>query len=191
MLGDFLDLRHGGNGRLRAEFLTQHQGVAGAVFDALTAGDALFRVHLCHKVGANGIPRAKHQPDAEPEAGAGAAVADCRGFSRFLNVRNVVHQSVLFGSAEDFLHLRARNLPCTTGANIVLRTLAHLNAHVLLQMAAAFADGAARRAAGTGGNGIDVVLVEIIRNALVGNRLRVGVDRAFNRDDAHEPRTHR
>ena len=170
----------------RAELLAELERVAGAGLHALAAGDALGLVHLGDVVGADGVARAVHQSHAQAEAGAGAAVADGRALARLFNVDHVVHEAVFLGALDDLERLLARDLPSAAGADVVLGALAHLDAHVLIEVAAAVADARARCAAGARGHGEAVVLVQIVRDALKFVHAGDALERALDRDDAHE-----
>ena len=170
----------------RAELLAELERVAGAGLHALAAGDTLGLVHLGDVVGADRVARAVHQAHAQAKAGAGAAVADGRALARLFNVDHVVHEAVFFRALNDLKRLLARDLPGAAGADVVLGALAHLDAHVLVEVAAAVADARARCAAGARGHGEAVVLVQIVRNALKLVHAGDALERALDRDDAHE-----
>ena len=170
----------------RAELLAELERIAGAGLHALAAGDALGLVHLSDVVGADRVARAIHQTHAQAEAGTGAAVADGRALARLFNVDHVVHEAVFFGALDDLERLLARDLLGAAGADVVLGALAHLDAHVLIEVAAAVADARARCAAGARRHREAVVLVQIVRNALKFVHTGNALERALDRDDAHE-----
>jgi len=170
----------------RAELLAELERVAGAGLHALAAGDALGLVHLGNVVGADRVARAVHQAHAQAEAGAGAAVADGRALARLFDVDHVVHEAVFLGALDNFERLLACDLLGAAGADVVLGALAHLDAHVLIEVAAAVADARARCAAGARGHGEAVVLVQIVRDALKFVHAGNALERALDRDDAHE-----
>ena len=68
----------------------------------------------------------------------------------------------------------------------MLGALAHLNAHVLVEMAAAVADAGARCAAGAGRNGEGVVLIQVVRKLFVVADAGDVLDRALDGDNAHQ-----
>ncbi len=171
---------------LGAELLAELQGVGRAVFHALPAGHALGLVHLGHEVGADHVPRAEHQTHAQAKAGAGAAVADGGALAGLLDVGHVVHQAVLLGAGDDLIDLFPADLAGAAGADIVLGALAHLDAHILLQVAAALADGPARGAARTGRDGEGVVFVDVVRQLVVVAHARDVLDGALNGHHAHQ-----
>ena len=170
----------------RAELLAELERVAGAGLHALAAGDALGLVHLGNVVGADRVARAVHQAHAQAEAGAGAAVADGRALARLFDVDHVVHEAVFLGALDNFERLLACDLLGAAGADVVLGALAHLDAHILVEVAAAVADARARCAAGARGHGEAVVLVQIVRDALKFVHAGNALERALDRDDAHE-----
>ena len=170
----------------RAQLLAELERVAGAGLHALTAGDALGFVHLGDVVGADRIARAEHQAHAQAEAGAGAAVADGRALTRLLDVDHVVHEAVFLRALNDLQRLLARDLPGAAGADVVLGASAHLHAHILLEVAAAVAEARARRAARARGHGKAVILIQIVRDALIIAHALDALERALDRDDAHE-----
>ena len=170
----------------RAELLAELERIAGAGLHALATGDALGLVHLSDVVGADRVARAIHQAHAQAEAGTGAAVADGRALARLFNVDHVVHEAVFFGALDDLERLLARDLLGAAGADVVLGALAHLDAHVLIEVAAAVADARARCAAGARRHGEAVVLIQIVRDALKFVHAGDALERALDRDDAHE-----
>ena len=170
----------------RAELLAELERVAGAGLHALAAGDALGLVHLGDVVGADGVARAVHQSHAQAEAGAGAAVADGRALARLFDVDHIVHEAVFLGTLDDLERLLARDLLGAAGADVVLGALAHLDAHILVEVAAAVADARARCAAGARRHGEAVVLVQIVRDALKFVHAGDALECALDRDDAHE-----
>ena len=171
---------------LGAELLAELEGVGRAVFHALAAGHALGLVHLGHVVGADHVPRAEHQTHAQAEAGAGAAVADRGALAGLFDIGHVVHEAVFLGPLDDLPGFLVGDLPGAAGADVVLGALAHLHAHILVQVAAAVAQRAAGGAAGAGGHGEGVVLVQIVGHLV--EVLRVGdvLDRALHRHHAHQ-----
>ena len=133
----------------RAELLAELQRVAGTYLDALRAGHALGFVHLGNEVRADRVARAEHHTGAKSEAGAGAAVADSRRLAAALDVRDIVHEAVFLGTLYDFISLFAAYLTGAAGTDVVLRPLAHLDAHILGEMSAAVPQQRTRRAART------------------------------------------
>ena len=133
---------------LAAQLLTQLQRVTGTALHTLATGHAFAFVDLRHKVGADHVPCAVQHTHTQAKAGTGTAVADGGALARFLNIGHVVHQAVLLGTLEDFIDLLASDLTGTSRADIMLRTLAHLNTHILLQMAAAVSQCTAGGTAG-------------------------------------------
>ena len=170
----------------RAQLLTESERVAGAGLDALCAGDALCLVDFGDEVRADSVSRAEHKACAQTEACACAAVADSGAVADFLNVGDIVHQAVFLGAQDDLHGFLARDLTCAAGADVVLRALAHLNAHVLVQVSAAVADAGARRAAGAGRNGESVVFIQVIRQPFIVAHSGDVLYRALNGDDAHQ-----
>ena len=98
-----------------------------------------------------------------------------------------MHEAVFLGALDYFKRFLARYLPCTAGAYVVLRALAHLHAHILREMAAAVAEARARGAAGAGRDGENIVFIKIVAQALVIGHAGDALYRALHRDDAHEP----
>ena len=181
---DGCDVRN--DGRLGAELLTQLQRVDGAVFHALTAGDALCGIDFGNVVTAHHIDVFKHRGGAEREAPASAAIADGVRFSATVGIRNLVHESVFFRALEDFIRFRARDLAATTRADIVFRSVAHLDAHVLFEMSAAFAHDLAVGAAAARRHGEDIVFLQIRGDFFVARLAAFAVDGALDRNHAHE-----
>ena len=172
---------HGG-----AELLAQLQGVGGTDLHALGAGHALGLVHLRLEVGADGVPGAEHQTHAQTEAGAGAAVADGGAVAHLFDVGDVVHEAVVLGALDDLQRLFLGDPAGTAGADVVLRAFAHLDAHLLGQVAAAVADGGAGGAAGAGRHGEGVILVQIVAELLIGADAGEILDGALHGDNAHQ-----
>ena len=169
-----------------AELLPELQGICGADLDALGAGNAFGFVDLGHVVRADGIPRAEHQTYAQAEAGTGAAVADRCAFAGLLDVGDIVHETVFLGALDDLKRFLPGDCPCTAGADIMLGTLAHLDAHLFRQMSAAVVDAGARRAAGAGRDAEGAVLAEIVAELFVIRRRGVVPDGTLHRDHTHQ-----
>ncbi|OPZ59948.1 MAG: hypothetical protein BWY87_00737 [Deltaproteobacteria bacterium ADurb.Bin510] len=183
--GDLGTRRGFGQGLLGADLLAELEGVGRAVFDALAAGYALVLVDGRLVVGGVGVVGLVEAGDAGGEAGARAAVADGGGLALAVDRGHLVHQTVFFGHADDVEGFFAGDFAAAAGADVVFGGGAHKDAHVLLDVAAALAQDAARGAAGTVGHGEDVVLVEVVGDLFEGYLLHVGVDGALDRDDAH------
>ena len=169
-----------------AELLAQTQSVGGTDLDALGAGHALGLVHLGDEVGADGVAGTEHQAHAQAEAGAGAAVADRGAVTGLLDVGDVVHEAVLLGAVDDLQGLFPGDLAGTAGADVMLRALAHLHAHLLGQVAAAVVDGGAGGAAGAGRDAEGVILIEIVGQLLIVADAGDVLDGALHGDDAHQ-----
>ncbi|MPM58084.1 hypothetical protein SDC9_104913 [bioreactor metagenome] len=180
-----VDVLH--HGRFGAELLAQLQRVDRAVFHALSAGDAFAGVHLGDIVGAHHIHVLKHSGGAERKAPATAAIADSVRLAAAVGVGDLVHEAVFLRTFEDFIRFPARDLPSSARADIVLRRVTHLNAHILLEVSAALAHDLAVRTAGAGGHGEDIVLLQVGGDFLIACAAALAVDCTLNRDDAHEP----
>ena len=175
------------NGLGGTQLLAQLQRIARTIFHALAAGYALRLVDLCHVVGADHVPCAVHQTDPQPKAGTGAAVADGRALPGLLDIRHVMHQPVVLCPFQDLIHLIPGDFPRPSGPDVMLRALSHLDAHILLQMPAAVVQGTPGRPAGARGYGKLVVFVDVIAQLVIIVRLGNILDRAFHRDDTHQP----
>ena len=90
------------------------------------------------------------------------------------------------GAGDDLQGFFLGDLAGAAGADVVLRALAHLDAHLLGQVAAAVADGGAGGTAGAGGHGEGVILVQIIAELFVGVDAGQVLDGAFHGDHAHQ-----
>ena len=170
----------------RAKLLAKLECIAGTGLHTLRARHALCLVDLGDEVGADGVPRTEHQPRAQTEARARAAVADGGAVAELFNVRDVVHEAVFLGAVDDLQRLLAGDLAGTAGADVMLRALAHLDAHLLVQMAAAVADARARAAAGARGDGERVVFIEIVRKLFVGAHAGDVLDGVLHGNNAHQ-----
>ena len=166
--------------------MSQSERISGAGLNALSAGDALCLVYLRNEVRAYCVPCAEHESRSQSEAGAGAAVAYCGTVSRFLDVGNVVHQSVFFGTEYNLQRLLTGNASCSAGAYVMLRSLAHLHAHFVGKMTAAVIYARSRRTAGAGRHGEGVVLIKIIRQPLVVADTGNVLDCALDGDNSHQ-----
>ena len=184
-VGDFGVFRHGELFR-GTELLPQLQGVGGTVLHALGAGYAFGLVHHRHIVGADGVPGAEHQPGPKTEAGTGAAVADGGGIAGFFNVRDVVHETVFFGPENDFHRLFPGYLPGAAGPDIVLGPFAHLDAHFLVQVTAAVVNAGAGGTAGTGRDGENIILVQIVGQPLIRAHIRDIFQGTLHRNYPHQ-----
>ena len=124
----------------RGQLLAELEGVARTGLDAHAAGDALGLVDLGDVVRADDVARAEHQTDAQTEAGAGAAVADSGALTGLFDVGDVVHEAVFLSALDDLKGFLAGDLAGAAGTDVMLGPLAHLDAHLLGQMAAAVVD---------------------------------------------------
>ena len=70
-----------------------------------------------------------------------------------------MHEAVFLGTLYDLQRFLAGDLACSAGADVVLCALAHLDTHVLIEVAAAVAETGAGGSAGAGGDGELVVLI--------------------------------
>ncbi len=96
VVGSFL--RNGEAGNF-AELLAELEGVDLTVFNTLSAGNALVFVDIGLVVGPYRVGSLEVLGYAETEAGAAAAVADCRESSRFgVEVRDLVNKAVLLAT---------------------------------------------------------------------------------------------
>ena len=175
-----------GNVRIgRAALLAELERVGLAAFDALAAGDALFLVHAGDVVRADGARRAEQFLDAQREARAAAAVADGGRVLKARGLVDLVHETVVLGTAEDLVCFFLRDEPVIALLGIADGVVVEVHAHVLFKMAAALAHEAAgpsarARADADGRRVLDERLELIIRR-----RARVVLDRAHDRHDAH------
>ena len=170
----------------RAALLAELEGVGLAVFNALTAGDALFLVHAGDVVRADGARRAEQLLDAQREARAAAAVADGGRVLKAGGLVDLVHETVVLGAAEDLIRFFLRDEPVIALLGIADGVVVEVHAHVLFKVAAALAHEtagpAARARTDADGRRVFDERLELV----IGRRARVVLDRAHDGHDAHE-----
>ena len=88
-----------------AHLLSQTNGVGLAVFNTLTAGNALILVDLCDEVGANTLGSAEQLCDAQRIAGAAAAVAYGVYAVKAERLVDLVNKAVILGALEHLISL--------------------------------------------------------------------------------------
>ena len=170
----------------RAVFLTEAERVRLAVLNALPAGDALFLVDTRGIVGAYGVLGAEVLRDAQRKARAAAAVAYCGGVLKAGGLVYLVDKTVVLGALEYLICLLLGDEAMRAGLGIVDGVVVEVHAHVLFQMAAAFAHEAARAAAGAGTDGDRCGVFNEGGYLVVGCRAGVVLDRTHDGHNAHE-----
>ena len=173
----------------RAALLAELEGVGLAVFNALTAGDALFLVHAGDVVRADGARRAEQLPDAQCEARAAAAVADGGRVLKARRLVDLVHETVVLGTLEDLIRLFLAHEAVITLLGEAERVVVEVHAHVLFKVAAALAHEAAGPAARARADADGRRVVDERLELVIGRRVRVVLDRAHDGHDAHEEHT--
>ena len=113
-----------------AQFLSDLKRVYGTMLDAFAAGNALVFIHVRHIVRAHHIVIVKHSRRTQRKARTAAAVTDSVGFARPVCIRDLVHQAVVFGAADNVEGFFARDLAAASRAYVIFRGVPHLNAHI-------------------------------------------------------------
>ena len=177
-------------GRAGTQLLAKLDGVKLTVFHALAAGHAFVLVHTGDVIGADGVRCPEVFGNAQRKAGTAAAVADRRRVVIARGDVKLVHQTVILGAPENLIGLLFGDEAVRAGLRIVFGVIVEVHAHVLFQMAAAFAHEPAGAAAGTradrNGPGILNELVHLVVTCLA----CIVFNGALNGNDAHQVHAH-
>ena len=169
-----------------AELLAELDGVGLAVFNALSAGNALILVDPCDEVGAHGLGRAEQLGYAQRVAGAAAAVADGGDAVEAGGLVDVVDKAVILCALEDLVCLLLGDEAVLAVLGEVDGVIVEINAHILLEVTAALAHQTAGTAAGAGADGDGLCIVDNGRQLIVGGGVGVVLNGAHDGHDAHE-----
>lgn len=171
---------------LRAQLLSELGGARRAYLGTLAAGNAFFRIDVRAVSGSGHVRRVEQLAGAQRIAGADAAVADTEDLILTVNVRDLMYKAVVLGALQDLHDFFARCRTGLVGLDGVGHHVADGDAHILFQMAAAFAADPAGTAAGAGADcTLAVVLIQPVRQMLQIDRFLFRWDRFFDRDDVH------
>ena len=169
----------------RAQLLSEPQSVHLAVFNTLTAGDAFALVNLSAIIGLHNGRIIKEPAASQGKAGALAAVAYAGNSAGAVDVRQLMDKPVVLGSLQYLVCFFLCDLPSVTGFHLKIGGTVEHYAHILFEMAAAFAQNSAGAAAGAVGNG-DLPRVFYVGTELIcRNGVTVEIYRGFDRDDSH------
>ena len=177
--------------RVAAELRAQLERAHLAVFNALAAGHALRRVHPRDIVRAQHVRVVEVLAEPERKAGATAAVADSSGPVVALRLVYLVHEAVVLRPLEYLLRLFLADKAVAALLGEELGVVVDVHAHVLFQVAAAFAHQAAGAATGTGADGDGPGVVNDPLHLVIGRRVGVVFNRAAHGHDAHRPHADR
>ena len=170
----------------RAALLAELERVGLAVFNALTAGDALFLIHAGDVVRADGARRAEQLRDAQREARAAAAVADGGRVLKAGGLVDLVHETVVLGALEDLIRLFLGHEAVITLLGEAAGVVVEVHAHILFEVAAALAHETAGTAAGARTDADGRRVFDERLELVIGRRARVVLDGAHDGHDAHE-----
>ena len=166
--------------------LAETNGVRLAVFHALAAGDAFILVHSGNEVGADAVRRTEQLGDAQRVARAAAAVADGGDVVKAEGLVHLVDKAVVLGAPEDLVRFFLGNEAVLAVLGEADGVVVEIEAHILFQMAAAFAHQTARSSAGAGADGDCPRLFDQRGDLVIGGFVRVVFDGAHNGHNAHE-----
>ena len=170
------------------EFHAKTNRVDRAIFDAFAASDAIGSRDFATIVRSGSLADFEFLDGAEAKASAATAIADGRCFAIFnaFDIRDGMHEALLFAAMDDFLGFFAGDSTVFACADEVFGGFAKLHATIIGHVAAAFAHFGAANAARAASDGEIIVFIKIIgkRIARIGSlSLRKS---AFDRDDAHQ-----
>ena len=141
-----------------AEFLSEFHGSGGAVLDAAAAGHAVLRVYFGHIGTAAHVGRIEQLRRTQRVANLHVAVADGKDLALAVDVRHLMHETVVFSFAEDSHRLVVGDVVSAARLAQVICHIAHTDAPITVVVGAAFVQFLAAIAA-TADTHADVSLV--------------------------------
>ena len=171
---------------LRAELLTEADSTSRAGLYALAAGNALFRVALGHVGGCGQVRRVEQLAGAQRVADADGAVADAEDLVLTVDIRDLVDIAAVLGLLEDLHGLFIGDVAAVVRLAAVVGEVANADAPLAFHVAGALAADALLLAAGAHGHAdVALVLLQPVGQVLDRQRLALGRDGLFDRDDVH------
>ena len=171
---------------LGAELLTQADSAGRAGLDALAAGNALLRVTLSHISGGGQIRRIEQLRGAQRIADADSAVADAEDLVLAVDVRDLVDIAAILGLLEDLHRLFIGDVVAMVRLTAVVSEVTNADAPLAFHIAGALAADALLLAAGAHGHAdVALVLLQPVGQVLDRQRLALGRNGLFDRDDVH------
>ena len=171
---------------LRAELLTQADSAGRAGLDALAAGNALLGVTLSHISGGGQIRRIEQLRGAQRIADADSTIADAEDLVLAVDVRDLVDIAAILGLLEDLHGLFIGDVAAVVRLTAVVGEVTNADAPLAFHIAGALAADALLLAAGAHGHAdAALVLLQPVGQVLDRQRLALGRDRLFDRDDVH------
>ena len=171
---------------LRAELLAETHSAGRAGLDALAAGNALLGVALSHVGGGGQVRRVEQLTGAQCVADADGAVADTKDLVLTVDVRDLVDIAAILGLLEDLHSLFIGDVVAMVRLAAVIGKVADADAPLAFHVAGALTADALLLAAGAHGHtDVALVLLQPMGQVLDRQRLALGRDGLFDRNDVH------
>ena len=171
---------------LGAELLAEADSAGRAGLDALAAGHALLGVALGHVGGGGQVRRVKQLAGAQRVADTDGAVADTEDLVLTVDVRDLVDIAAILGLLEDLHRLFIGDVVAVVRLAAVIGKVADADAPLAFHVAGALTADALLLAAGAHGHtDVALVLLQPMGQVLDRQRLALGRDGLFDRNDVH------
>ena len=171
---------------LGAELLTEADSASRAGLDALAAGHALLGVALGHVSGGGQVRRVEQLRGAQRIADADSAVADAEDLVLAVDVRDLVDIAAILCLLEDLHGLFISDVAAVVRLAAVVSEVTDADAPLAFYIAGALAADALLLAAGAHGHAdVALVLLQPVGQVLDRQRLALGRNGLFDRDDVH------
>ena len=171
---------------LGAELLAEADSAGRAGLDALAAGHALLGVALGHVSGGGQVRRVEQLTGAQRVADADGTIADAEDLVLTVDVRDLVDIAAVLGLLENLHGLLIGDVAAVVRLTAVVGEVTDADAPLAFHVAGALAADALLLAAGAHGHAdVTLVLLQPVGQVLDRQRLALGRDGLFDRDDVH------
>ena len=171
---------------LGAELLAETDSAGRAGLDALAAGNTLLRVALSHVGGGGQVRRVEQLRGAQRIAYADGTIADAEDLVFAVDIRDLVDIAAIFRLLEDLHRLFIGDVMAMVRLAAVVGKIADADAPFALDVAGALAADALLLAAGAHAHAdMSLILLQPVGQVLDRQRLALGRDRLFDRNDVH------
>ena len=171
---------------LGAQLLTEADSAGRAGLDALAAGNALLRVALGNISGSRQVRRIEQLRGAQRIADADSTVADAEDLVLAVDIRDLVDIAAVLGLLEDLHGLFISDVAAVVRLAAVVSEVADADAPLAFHVAGALTADALLLAAGAHGHAdVTLVLLQPVGQVLDRQRLALGRNGLFDRDDVH------
>lgn len=171
---------------LGAELLAEADSAGRAGLDALAAGNALVRIALGHVGGGGQVRRVEQLRGAQRIADADGTVADAEDLVFAVDIRDLVDIAAILCLLEDLHRLFIGDVMAMVRLAAVVGKITDADAPLAFHVARALTSDALLLAAGAHAHAdMPLILLQPVRQVLDRQRLALGRDRLFDRNDMH------